>query len=60
MPDVSEEGPHVHQPCDRCGLVEAETDGLCAECATEARASVARGPGVRPPNATESSGERES
>lgn len=41
MPDTSEEGPHVHQPCERCGLVEAEVDGLCAECAAQPA-----GPGV--------------
>lgn len=60
MPDVSEEGPHIHEPCARCGLVEAETDGLCAECATEARESMARGRDVRPRGAaTEPSAERE-
>ena len=36
MPDTTDEGPHVHQPCSSCGLVEAEVDGLCAECATQA------------------------
>ena len=25
--------PHIHLPCSRCGVVEAEVDGLCAECA---------------------------
>jgi hypothetical protein len=25
--------PHIHEPCSRCGVVEAEIDGLCAECA---------------------------
>ncbi len=35
MPDQADEGPHVHQPCSRCGLVEAETGGLCPECATQ-------------------------
>ena len=31
MTDQSE--PHIHLPCSRCGVVEAEVDGLCAECA---------------------------
>jgi hypothetical protein len=35
MADTTEEGPHIHQPCSRCGLVEAEVDGLCPECATQ-------------------------
>ena len=33
MADPTEEGPHIHQPCTRCGLVEAEVGGLCPECA---------------------------
>ena len=36
MPDTTEEGPHIHQPCLRCRLVEAEVGGLCPECATQA------------------------
>ncbi len=43
MADVSEEGPHVHQPCERCGLVEAEFNGLCPECAAQTA-----GPAVEP------------
>ena len=33
MADTTEEGPHIHQPCSRCGVVEAEVNGLCPECA---------------------------
>lgn len=36
MPDVATEGPHVHEACQRCGQVEGEIDGLCAECARAA------------------------
>ena len=35
MADVTDDGLHVHLPCARCGLVEAERNGLCPECATE-------------------------
>jgi ribosomal protein L37E len=33
MGRTDEDGAHTHQPCRRCGLVEAELDGLCPECA---------------------------
>jgi hypothetical protein len=34
MTSIEEDGPHVHEPCTSCGLVEAEPDSnLCAECA---------------------------
>jgi hypothetical protein len=48
MPDPSEEGPHVHQPCERCGLVEAELDGLCPECATQTAAPAVEPTGQGP------------
>jgi hypothetical protein len=39
MSSVKEDGPHTHEPCLRCGVVEAEygeeSDGLCAECAVD-------------------------
>lgn len=33
MTDPAESEPHIHLPCSRCGVVEAEVDGFCAECA---------------------------
>jgi hypothetical protein len=48
MPDTSEEGPHVHHPCERCGLVEAELDGLCPECATQTADPVVEATGQGP------------
>ena len=35
MTDVAEDGPHVHEPCTSCGVVEAVEDGLCEECRVE-------------------------
>lgn len=33
MADQRTDGPHEHDPCLSCGVVEGEIDGLCAECA---------------------------
>jgi hypothetical protein len=35
MAEIKSDGPHVHEPCSRCGVVEGEIDGLCAECVTD-------------------------
>lgn len=45
MGSTAEEGDHVHEPCARCGVVEAETDGLCAECVALREPAKARGKG---------------
>lgn len=32
MGSVKEDGAHVHEPCRRCGVVEASEYGVCEEC----------------------------
>lgn len=51
MPDTIERGPHIHQPCIRRGLVEAEIDGLCSECSRQATDVEPTGQGPDPETA---------